>query len=200
VSEVKFGKPTLSMAIYTRTGDRGKTRLGSGQKVSKDSCNVESYGTIDELNSLLGVIYSEISAGKKSYRKRLLSLLLKIQSDMFCIGAYLANPKLVDMIGHFEERIKKFEQEIDFMMGKAPPLTNFVFPQGGRVGSLFQLARTVSRRAERNIVTLAKKERTDSRILMYINRLSDLLLAAARYANHIEKKKEIIWSRDRYIK
>jgi cob(I)alamin adenosyltransferase len=194
------------MAIYTRTGDRGKTRLGSGKKVSKDSCNVESYGTIDELNSLLGVIYSEVAAGKKSYKKYILDLLLKIQSDMFCIGAYLANSKLIDMIGHFDVRVKKFEQEIDFMMGKTPPLTNFVFPQGGRVGSLFQLARTVSRRAERNIVTLDKKtasggsNRVDPRVLMYVNRLSDLLLAAARYTNFVEKKKEIIWSREKYLK
>jgi cob(I)alamin adenosyltransferase len=188
------------MAIYTRTGDRGKTRLGSGKKVSKDSCNVESYGTIDELNSLLGVIYAEVETGKKSYRKYYLSLLLKIQSDLFCVGAYLANSNLIDMIDHFEERIKMFEQQIDFMMGKSPPLTNFVFPQGGRVGSLFQLARTVSRRAERHIVTLSGKEKIDPRILMYVNRLSDLFLAAARYANYKEKKKEIIWSREKYVK
>ncbi len=188
------------MAIYTRTGDRGKTRLGTGKQVSKDSCNVESYGTIDELNSLLGVVYAEALAEKKSYKKYLVQLLLEIQSDLFCIGAYLANPNLIDMIGHFDKRIKKFEREIDFMMSEAPPLTNFVFPQGGRVGSLLQLARTVSRRAERTIVTYSKEEKVDDRILMYINRLSDLLLAAARYVNFKEKKKEIIWSREKYIK
>jgi cob(I)alamin adenosyltransferase len=188
------------MPIYTRTGDRGSTRLGTGKKVSKSSCNVESYGTIDELNSLLGVIYSEIELGKSRYKKHLLELLLQIQSDMFCMGAYLANPKLADMMEHFPKRIKSFEHEIDFMMGKAPPLTNFIFPQGGRAGSLFQLARAVSRRAERTIVAHAKKEKVDERVMVYINRLSDLLLAAARYINHIEKKKEIIWSRDKYLK
>ena len=130
----------------------------------------------------------------------MLDLLIKIQSDMFCVGAYLSNPKLVDMIGHFEERIKKFEHEIDFMMGKTSPLTNFVFPQGGRVGSLFQLARTVSRRAERTIVTFSREENVDPRVLMYVNRLSDLLLAAARYTNHKEKHREIIWSREKYLK
>jgi len=188
------------MAIYTRTGDRGKTRLGTGKQISKDSANVESYGTIDELNSLLGVVYSELGAVKNSHAKYLKQILLEIQSDLLCIGAYLANPNLIDMIGHFDKRIKKFEHEIDFMMGQTPPLTNFVFPQGGRVGSLLQLARTVSRRAERMIVAFSKKSSVDERILMYVNRLSDLLLAAARYANHKEKKKEIIWSRDKYIK
>ncbi len=188
------------MPIYTRTGDRGKTRLGTGKKVSKDSCNVESYGTIDELNALLGVVYAEIEIGKSPYRKRLLNLLLLIQSDLFCIGAYLANPGLSNMMDHFPERIKSFEREIDFMMGKAPPLTNFVFPQGGRVGSLFQLARTVCRRAERTVVTHAKKEKIDERVLIYTNRLSDLMLAAARFTAHIDKKREIVWSREKYLK
>jgi cob(I)alamin adenosyltransferase len=188
------------MPIYTRTGDSGKTRLGSGKKISKDSCNVESYGTIDELNSLLGVVYSEVSAEKKSYKKYMLPLILKIQSDMLCIGAYLANQKMLNLVDHFDERIKKFEQEIDFMMGKIPPLKNFVFPQGGRVGSLLQLARTVSRRTERTIVTFSKKEKVDARVLQYINRLSDLLLAMALYVNYKENKKEIIWSREKYIK
>ena len=188
------------MPIYTRTGDRGKTRLGTGKQIAKDSCNVESYGSIDELNSLLGVVHAELLAGKKSYAKYLAPLILMIQSDLFCIGAYLANPKLIDMISHFEIRIKNFEHEIDFMMAKTPPLTNFVFPQGGRVGSLLQLARTVSRRAERTVVSFSRESKVDARVLQYVNRLSDLLLAAARYANHKERRREIIWSRDKYIK
>ncbi len=188
------------MPIYTRTGDRGKTSLGTGKKVSKDSCNVESYGTVDELNSLLGVIYSKIDSGKRSYKKNLLKLLLLIQSDLFCAGAYLANPGLIEMINHFPLRVKDFEKEIDRMMSEAPPLKNFVFPQGGEVGSLFQFARAVARRCERTIVTHSKKENVDDRVLIYINRLSDLLLAAARLTNTREKKKEIIWSREKYLK
>ena len=201
IPSVNFKIPPTFMPIYTRTGDRGKTRLGSGKKVSKDSCNVESYGTIDELNSLIGVVYSEAEAGRRSYKKALLKLLLLIQGDLFCIGAYLANPRAFkNMLDHFPDRIKSFEREIDRMMGAVPPLTNFVFPQGGRVGSLLQLARTVSRRAERTIVTHARKEKVDDRVLMYVNRLSDLLLAAARFTNHKDRKREIVWSREKYLK
>ena len=146
------------------------------------------------------MVYAEIEAGRYSYKKNLLKLLLLIQSDLFCIGAYLANPAFKNMLDHFPDRIKSFEQEIDRMMGAVPPLTNFVFPQGGRVGSLLQLARTVSRRAERTIVAHARKEKVDDRVLMYINRLSDLLLAVARFTNHKDRKREIVWSREKYLK
>jgi cob(I)alamin adenosyltransferase len=187
------------MAIYTRTGDRGKTRLGTGKQISKDSLRVESYGTVDELNALLGVVISDLPSRKK-HTKQLKEFLTIIQSDLLCLGAYLANPKMLDMISHFEKRVKKFEQEIDFMMKKTPPLTSFILPQGGRVGSLLQLSRTVSRRAERRIVSLSKKENVDSKVLVYINRISDLFLAMARFSDFGEGKKEIIWSRDKYIK
>jgi cob(I)alamin adenosyltransferase len=188
------------MAIYTRTGDRGKTRLGTGKRVWKDSVRVEANGAVDELNSQIAVVCAELDQSRKKHAKYLKEILMRVSSDLFCLGSYLADPQFLYLTAHFEKRIKKFEQEIDFLMGKIPPLASFILPQGGRVGALLQLARTVSRRAERKIVTLSKKEKVDSNVLAYINRLSDLLLAAARYANYKDGKKEIIWSRDKYLK
>lgn len=206
------------MSIYTRTGDRGKTSLGSGKRVWKDSLRVDAYGTVDELNSLIGVVIAEASAAasprgplarrvKKKHAKYLQEILTLIQSDLLCMGANLANPKDTTIMAHFPQRIKKFEQEIDYCMKKTPPLTSFILPQGGRIGSLLQLSRTVSRRAERKIITLAKKssyakgfgrtrEDVSDDVVIYINRLSDLFLALARFADFSEGKKEIVWSRE----
>lgn len=188
------------MAIYTRTGDRGKTSLGTGRRVWKDSRRVDAYGTVDELNAQIGVVCAELDQIKKPHAKYLKEILTRVQSDLFSMGGILANSKDLSLISHFPERIKRFEQEIDFMMGKTPPLTNFILPQGGKVGSLLQLARTVSRRAERKIVSLARKVDVDERVTRYINRLSDLFLATARYSDYKEKKKETIWSRTKIVK
>ena len=181
------------MPIYTRTGDKGKTYLGSGKRVFKNSMRVEAYGTIDELNSLLGVILSEFE--KKPYQKDFRKLLDAIQADLFCIGCNLANPKDASLIQNINNKIPAIELEIDKMTEQMPPLTNFIFPSGGKVGSLFHLARTVARRGERIIVGLAQKETVDESIIKYVNRLSDLFLTMSRFANFKEKKKETIWSR-----
>lgn len=182
------------MPIYTRTGDRGKTYLGSGKRVFKNSMRVEAYGTIDELNSLLGVILSEFE--KKPYQKDFRKLLDAIQADLFCIGSNLANPKDTSLIKGLNGKIPSIEKEIDIMTEKMPPLTNFIFPGGGKVGSLFHLARTIARRGERIIVGLAQKEKVDESLIKYVNRLSDLFLTMSRFANFKEKKKETIWSRE----
>lgn len=182
------------MPIYTRTGDKGKTYLGSGKRVFKNSSRVEAYGTIDELNSVLGVILSEFE--KKSYQKDFRKLLDSIQADLFCIGANLANPKDISLIKNINNKIPDIELEIDKMTEQLPPLTNFIFPSGGKVGSLFHLARTVARRGERVIVGLAQKEKVDESVIKYVNRLSDLFLTMSRFANFKEKKKENIWSRE----
>lgn len=182
------------MPIYTRTGDKGKTFLGSGKRVFKNNMRVEAYGTIDELNSVLGVILSEF--GTKKYHKEFQKLLNAIQADLFCIGGYLANPTDTSLIKNLEKKIPGIELEIDKMTEKMPPLTNFIFPSGGKVGALFHLARTVARRGERVIVALVQKEKVDENVVKYVNRLSDLFLTMSRFANFKEKKKENIWSRE----
>ncbi len=172
------------MKIYTRTGDKGKTSLFGGKRVSKSSLRVEAYGTIDELNSAIGVAISQMANIQKE--------LLKIQHDLFSIGAVLANPQGKKTQG-LEARATDFERLIDQMTEKLSELRNFILPGGGKTGALLHAARTVCRRAERRIVSLAQKEHVDTAILVYLNRLSDLLFTMARYVNMKEEKKETVW-------
>jgi cob(I)alamin adenosyltransferase len=179
------------MVIYTRTGDKGQTSLLSGIRVSKADLRVETYGTIDELNSLIGGVLSMkylVSSIKKE--------LIRIQKDLLSIGSTLANPDpkySIQNTKYFSTRIIDFENFIDEMTEKLPPLKNFVLPGGGKAGSMLHLSRTVCRRAERRIVALNNKEKIDTNIIIYFNRLSDLLFTMARFTNFKEKKKEIIW-------
>ena len=190
------------MAIYTKKGDKGRTSLGSGLRVWKDSLRVESYGTIDELNALLGVIESELSLANKKYAKPRLNrgkylseIIITIQNDLFCIGSYLSNPANSSLISGLSENTLKFESQIDEMTTLLPKLENFILPGGGRIGANLQLARAVARRAERKLVSLIKKEKVNSGVIRYINRLSDLFFTMSRFANFNEKKKEIIWKK-----
>ncbi len=179
------------MPIYTRTGDKGKTGLFDGKRVSKDSLLIEAIGTVDELNAVFGLVIAKVSSSKYqvlSIKKEL----EKIQSDLFTIGALLANPRNESSVD-FEKRAKEFETLIDTYTKKLPRLFNFILPGGGEAGSSLHLARTVSRRVERRIVTLSKKSKLDKGILIYINRLSDLLFTMARFVNLKEHKKETIW-------
>jgi len=183
------------MPIYTRTGDKGKTSLFNGQRVSKADLRVEAYGTVDELNSAIGVAIAEISNIKYQI-SNISKALIEIQSDLFSIGSVLANPengKWKMENGKLEKSVKEFENAIDNMTEKMPALSNFILPGGGPSGSILHLARTVARRAERKVVTLSEKEKIDRDIIMYLNRLSDLLFTMARFVNHKEKQKEIIW-------
>ena len=180
------------MPIYTKTGDRGKTSLFSGKRVWKFDPRVESYGTIDELNSILGVAISHIVKPKGKTLKKILT---DIQSDLFYVGAYLADlPDSIEDI-NLSKRTKELEKSVDKLLAKIPTPTNFVLPGGGKAASFLHQARTVARRAERTLVRLAQKEKVDERVTQYVNRLSDLLYAAARFANFIEGKKETIWQR-----
>ena len=182
------------MSIYTKTGDKGKTSLFSGKRVWKDDIRIEAYGTLDELNSVIGIVLS-FNTKKTKESKYIARLLLGIQSAIFPICSYLAD--LPDVISDIDldEKTRDLEKEIDFMTKKLPELSNFILPGGGVVGSHLHLARVVSRRAERSIIRLHKKEQIDIRVIQYINRLSDLFFTLARYSNHLEKKKEVIWER-----
>lgn len=186
------------MPIYTKTGDKGDTGLFSGKRVSKASLRIEAIGTVDELNSTIGITISNIKYQKspastsEAGRANMTKELIRIQSDLFEIGAVLANPhQKIDL----SKRIKEFENLIDKMTKELPPLFNFILPGGGKAGSMLHLARTVARRTERRIVSLSEKEKVQSDVIVYINRLSDLFLTMSRFINYKEKKEEIIWKK-----
>ena len=187
------------MSIYTRTGDKGKTSLFSGKRVYKYDARVEAYGTVDELNSLIGVAIAHVRVRGRAKTKKgveyLRKNLLSIQSDLFYVGSYLADlPDVIEDI-NLTERVKELERSVDKYLAVLPPITNFMLPGGSKAASFLHLARTVARRAERQLVKLSRKEKMDERVLKYVNRLSDLLYAAARFSNYIEREKETKWSR-----
>lgn len=184
------------MSIYTRTGDKGKTSLFGGTRVFKSDDRVDTYGTIDELNSAIGVVIAGMSnrnppAGGQNANVQ--KELLKVQHDLFAVGAYLANPK-AEPIQQLGERVKELEKIIDAQTKKMLELKNFILPGGSVSGAALHQARTVARRSERRLVALMQKEAVDQQIVKYINRLSDLLFSTARFINHTEKKRETIWS------
>lgn len=174
------------MSIYTRTGDKGKTSLYQGKRVSKGNLRIEAVGSVDELNSAIGVALSEVRSQKSEVRKEL----ERIQNDLFEIGGALANPGSKIKL---TKRVQEFENTIDKLENSLPPLSNFILPGGGRTGSCLHLSRTIARRAERRIIELFEKEGVESSIIVYMNRLSDLLFMFARFVNHKEKRKEILW-------
>lgn len=192
------------MKIYTRTGDKGQTSLFGGKRVSKASERVDTYGTVDELNSVIGVAVSQISNRKPaspaggSQISNIKTELEKIQHDLFSIGAYLASPGSTNYeirIAKLRKRTEEHEVLIDELTKMLPELGKFILPGGGKAGSHLHLARTVCRRTERRIIALSKKESVDPGVIMYFNRLSDLLFTMARFVNHKEKKKETIWNK-----
>ena len=177
------------MKIYTKTGDKGETSLFGGRRVSKADLRVETYGTIDELNSVIGVAISKIQ-NPPPKADEIQNKLIKIQKDLFEIGLILANPSKKSKT-NLGDRILELEKMIDELSRELPELKNFILPGGGITGSLLHLARAVCRRAERRTVELSRKERIDKNIIAYLNRLSDLLFTMARVINYQERKKEI---------
>lgn len=176
------------MKIYTRTGDKGQTSLFGGKRISKASDRVDTYGTVDELNSVLGVVIAHLEDAEGTVKADLEA----IQIDLFAIGASLANPD-AKPLPYLLDRVTAFEKRIDTLTKPLPELRNFILPGGGKAGAFLHQARTVCRRAERRIVALSQDEVVDSNILQYFNRLSDLLFTMARFVNHQEKKKETKW-------
>lgn len=182
--------------IYTKTGDKGKTSLFDGTRVSKYHLRVETYGTIDEMNSMIGVVISEIQDSRFKIQE-MVKQLTTVQKDLLDIGSRLANPgKSVEeaFALYLEDRIRSFEVMIDTQTAELPELMQFILPGGGKAGSLLHVARTITRRAERRIVALAEKESVDGVLIKYLNRLSDLLFSMSRFVNHQEKKQETIWT------
>lgn len=172
------------MPIYTRTGDSGQTGLFGGGRVPKDHPRVSAYGDVDELNSVIGVVRA--TAPVELFD----DLLEGIQRDLFAIGGRLATPqpekvaKAIAKAVLSPERAESFERVMDEAEGELPPLRAFVLPGGTPKAAALHLARTVCRRAERSVVRLAREEEAPAEILVYLNRLSDLLFTLARLANH----------------
>ncbi len=178
------------MKIYTKTGDRGETGLFGGDRVAKDSPRIEAYGAVDELNSLLGIVRA------LRPNKKIDNVLQKIQSDLFVLGADLATRKankrsLIPRIS--PSHITSLEKAIDSLQLLLRPLKTFILPGGTIAASHLHYVRTVCRRAERSAVRLFRSEEINENVLVYLNRLSDLLFVLARYANHSGKKKEPKW-------
>lgn len=179
------------MKIYTKTGDKGKTSLFDGTRVLKNNIRVDTYGTVDELNSTIGVLISFLT------QEKIKDLLQTIQKDLLDIGSYFANPQeniSESFALYLEERISEFEKTIDMYSSQLPELRNFVLPGGSTAGAFCHVARTLTRRAERKIITFSQVEKVDDIVIKYFNRLSDLFFMMSRFVNSHEKVKEIIWT------
>ena len=183
------------MKIYTKTGDRGATSLVGGKRVSKASERLEAYGTIDELNSHIGLLRATPGTPREA-----LPLLEYIQNKLFNIGAYLAtdntdNPALLPA-GLSADASERLEKAIDEADAELPPLRAFILPGGCPAGATANVARTVCRRAERRVIALAREAYVDPNLLRYLNRLSDYLFILARYFNFLSDVAEITWHQE----
>lgn len=178
--------------VYTRTGDAGKTSLVSGTRVDKDDVRVEAYGTVDELNSNIGVLMHST----KLDDQEIIALLRKAQNKLFNIGGYLANDKADTLYGVKKEDVEELEQMMDQMNEELPPAQGFVLPGGTRLSATADRCRTITRRAERRVVTLAKVATVDPLVLEYLNRLSDFFFVFARYNNIQNQVEEIYWDKN----
>ena len=175
--------------IYTKTGDSGATSLFGGKRLSKNDTRVEAYGTVDELNSLLGVILTE------NPQVDVIKKITRVQKELFVLGSDLSSPFgiKVKVPRITKSYITRLEKEIDRMEKNLPKLKNFILPGGSPIGSKLHLARSIARRAERSIAALSQTEKINKNAQIYINRLSDWLFVLARYANKLENQKESIW-------
>lgn len=187
--------------VYTRTGDEGQTRLAGGQQVQKDHRRIASYGTIDELNAVLGLArtFNARSEASPEGRDRLDEMLRRVQNDLFNAGAELATlptDRWAGMVRILPEDTLRLEGWIDTLNEDLGPLTEFILPGGGPVGAFLHQARTVCRRAERELVGLLREDpHVDPEVLRYINRLSDWLFVAGRWAARAMGEPEYLWER-----
>ena len=174
--------------IYTKTGDDGTTGLGDGTRVAKDSARVAAYGTVDELNSSLGIVLAqEIPAPIRE-------ALTQIQHDLFDLGGELCIPGMAMV---HEADVERLEQTLDGFNADLPALKDFILPGGGMAAACCHLARTVCRRAEREVVTLSRSETVRPEAVRYLNRLSDLLFVLSRVLARASGHGEVLWQHER---
>ena len=175
--------------IYTRTGDAGTTGLGDGSRVRKDSARVEAFGTVDELNSALGVLLAV-----PALPKAVAACLTEVQHELFDLGGELCIPGSTVISA---AQVARLETGLDGFNDALPPLKEFILPGGGPAAAACHLARTIARRAERRLWTLAAREAVNPESLRYLNRLSDLLFVLARVLARHERGAEVLWRPDR---
>ena len=176
--------------IYTRTGDDGTTGLGDGSRTDKDSLRVEAYGTVDEANSVIGVVLA-VDGVPKGIRQSL----MQVQHDLFDLGGELCIPGHAAVETAFVQRL---EDTLDALNEGLPPLKDFILPGGGEAAAACHVARTVVRRAERRVISLARTESVRGEVIEYLNRLSDLLFVIARVLARAESGQEVLWDRSRF--
>ncbi len=179
------------MKIYTKRGDTGETGLFGGERVQKDHLRIRTYGTLDELNSVLGILQAQ--SGVPGLLRETVA---RVQAELFQLGAELATPrgKAVPSGLLGDDEILLLEQAIDSMEAVLPPLQSFILPGGSLAASYLHLARTVARRGERELVALNRAEPLREPVLRYLNRLSDYLFVAARFASLEAKVADVPWS------
>jgi len=198
-----FDKPRLAInRVYTRRGDQGETSLAGGQRLAKDGPRIEAYGTVDELNSFLGVARATANeaAAAEPRLAELAIILLRVQHELFNLGSILAtlpedvHPKQARVT---DAEIAQLEREIDRMNEPLPPLRSFVLAGGSRLDAELHVCRTVCRRAERACVTLSRTESVPPEAVSYLNRLSDALFVWSRWASHVTGAGETLWEPNR---
>lgn len=181
------------MKIYTKTGDKGKTSLIGGQRVCKNCDRLNAYGTVDELNSFLGLLRA------KTEDSEIKGIILEIQNTLFAVGAHLATDKKQTELGEYakikEEKIAFLESKIDVIQNSLPPLTNFIVYGDDELSAICHCCRAIARRAEREIITVNQANDIDEEVIRYMNRLSDFLFVLARmYAKKTEGV-EFLWKK-----
>lgn len=179
------------MKIYTRTGDAGTTSLVGGDRLPKDHVRIEAYGTVDELNSHIGYLTTFPDCPPESKK-----FLIFVQNRLFNIGGYLANPNPGDFLPVNNDDIERLEQSVDEMDHVIPPVNRFTLPGGCAISAYSHIARTVARRAERRIVTLASSAEVSPLVMAFINRLSDWLYVFSRYNNVLSDTNETFWEQN----
>ena len=196
----KYKDPSITInKVYTKTGDQGKTRLAGGKEVSKKNVRVVSYGEVDELNSSISIIVEIIKSSYKGQEKfdGINLLLVQIQNKLFNVGTMIATlPEdiAIDTPQVSENDVKFLEEKIDFYNNENNPLKSFVIPGGNLVNSYIHLSRTICRRAERNCVALLETEDVPNIVVVYLNRLSDLLFVLSRVAVKYCDDEENLWN------
>ena len=178
------------MKIYTKTGDDGTTGLIGNKRVKKSNLRIATYGQVDELNAAIGIILSS------KIGKDIRDLLIRIQNDLFVVGADLANPNLDNKSNRVTSEMVLFlEKEIDRLEENLPPITFFILPGGDMIASQVHLARAICRRTEIDVVKLSEVDKINNECLVYMNRLSDLLFVVARTINKRKKISDVAWKK-----